>query len=106
MDGIRQSLEQQPDIQPGQELPERVTMGVTVKAWGVANSLTGFTTISFCGLYLSVIFIILSCSVLAFEQLSAIEQNLRPHTDSHTGRDSGTGEEDWQVYLQGACPFQ
>lgn len=24
-----------PDIQPGQELPERVTMGVTVKAWGL-----------------------------------------------------------------------
>lgn len=64
-----------PDIQPGQELPERVTMGVTVKAWGVANSLTGFTTFSFCGLYLSIIFIILSCSVLAFEQLSAIDKN-------------------------------
>lgn len=64
-----------PDIQPGQELPERVTMGVTVKAWGVANSLTGFTTLSFCGLYLSIIFIILSCSVLAFGQLSAIDKN-------------------------------
>ena len=64
-----------PDIQPGQELPERVTMGVTVKAWGGANSLTGFTTLSFCGLYLSIIFIILSCSVLAFEQLSAIDKN-------------------------------
>ena len=64
-----------PDIQPGQELPERVTMGVTVKAWGVANSLTGCTTLSFCGLYLSIIFIILSCSVLAFEQLSAIDKN-------------------------------
>ena len=69
------SSEWQPDIQPGQVLPDRVTMGVTVKAWGVANSLTGFTTISFCGLYLSIIFIILSCAVLAFEQLSAIDQN-------------------------------
>lgn len=69
------SGEWQPNIQPGKELPERVTMGVTVKAWGVANSLTGFTAISFCGLYLSIIFIILSCSVLAFEQLSAIDQN-------------------------------
>lgn len=46
-----------------------------VKAWGVANSLTGFTAISFCGLYLSIIFIIFSCSVLAFEQLSAIDRN-------------------------------
>lgn len=65
----------QPCLQSGQKLPSKVTLGVTVKAWGVANSLTGFTTISFCGLYLSIIFIILSCSVLAFEQLSAIDQN-------------------------------
>lgn len=65
----------QPELQSGQQLPEKVTMDVTVKAWGVANSLTGFTAISFCGLYLSIIFIILSCSVLAFEQLSAIDKN-------------------------------
>ena len=65
----------QPELQSGQQLPEKVTMGVTVRAWGVANSLTGFTAISFCGLYLSIIFIILSCSVLAFEQLSAIDKN-------------------------------
>lgn len=64
-----------PDIQAGYDLPERITLGVTVKAWGVANSLTGFTAISFCGLYLSIIFIILSCAVLAFEQLSAIDKN-------------------------------
>lgn len=67
--------EWQPNIQAGYELPERVTLGVTAKAWGVANSLTGFTAISFCGLYLSIIFIILSCAVLAFEQLSAIDKN-------------------------------
>lgn len=35
---------------------------VTVKAWGFANSLTGFTAISFCGMYLSIIFMILSCA--------------------------------------------
>lgn len=64
-----------PDLQTGQQPPEKVTIGITVKAWGVANSLTGFTAISFCGLYLSIIFIILSCSVLAFEQLSAIDKN-------------------------------
>ena len=64
-----------PGIQAGYEPPERITLGVTVKAWGVANSLTGFTAISFCGLYLSIIFIILSCAVLAFEQLSAIDKN-------------------------------
>ncbi len=64
-----------PEIQAGHDLPQKVTMGVTVKAWGVANSLTGFTAISFCGMYLSIIFIILSCAVLAFEQLSAIDKN-------------------------------
>lgn len=64
-----------PEIQAGHDLPKKVTMGVTVKAWGVANSLTGFTAISFCGMYLSIIFIILSCAVLAFEQLSAIDKN-------------------------------
>lgn len=44
-----------PELQDGKSLPERVTMGVTVKAWGVENSLTGFAAISFCGLYLSII---------------------------------------------------
>lgn len=69
------SGEWSPQILPGAELPEQVTLGVSVKAWGISNSLTGFTAISFCGLYLSVIFIILSCAVLAFEQLSAIDKN-------------------------------
>ena len=54
-------------------------MGVTVQAWGISNSLTGFTSISFCGLYLSIIFILLSCTVLAFEQLSALDHNRRSY---------------------------
>lgn len=66
-----------PELQDGKSLPERVTMGVTVKAWGVENSLTGFAAISFCGLYLSIIFIILSSTILAFEQLSKIDYNRR-----------------------------
>lgn len=66
-----------PQLQQGKMAPERITMGVTVKAWGVENSLTGFTAISFCGLYLSVIFIILSCTVLAFEQLSMSDRNMQ-----------------------------
>ena len=44
------SGEWKPDIQPEQKSQGKITMGVTVKAWGVANSLTGFTTLSFCGL--------------------------------------------------------
>lgn len=66
-----------PELQDGKSLPERVTMGVTVKAWGVENSLTGFAAISFCGLYLSIIFIVLSSTILAFEQLSKIDYNRR-----------------------------
>ena len=38
-----------PQLQHGKNTPERITMGGTVKAWGVENSLTGFTAISFCG---------------------------------------------------------
>ena len=67
--------EWKPEFQAGMEIPEKVTLGVTVKAWGVANSLTGYTAISFCGLYLSIVFIILSCTILAFEQLSRLESN-------------------------------
>ncbi len=66
-----------PVLQDGKGLPEQVTMGVTVKAWGIENSLTGFAAISFCGLYLSIIFIILSSTILAFEQLSKIDYNRR-----------------------------
>ena len=68
-----------PEIQDGAELPEHITIGVTVQAWGVSNSLTGFTSISFCSLYLSIAFILLSCTILAFEQLSALDHNRRSY---------------------------
>lgn len=67
----------QPEMLSDMPVPDKMTLGVTVKAWGVANSLTGFTTIAFCGLYLSIVFILLSCTVLAFEQLSALDINKR-----------------------------
>lgn len=60
------SDEWRPEMLPGMPVPEKMTLGVTVKAWGIANSLTGFTTIAFCGLYLSIIFILLSCTVFSF----------------------------------------
>lgn len=62
---------------PGASMPEHTAIHVTVKAWGIQNSLTGFTALSFCGLYLSLIFVILSCAVLAFQQLIAIDTNRR-----------------------------
>ena len=43
------SAQWRPQLLPGRTMPEKVTMGVSVQAWGVANSLTGFTTLSFCG---------------------------------------------------------
>ncbi len=77
--GYLNSEQWRPKLQAGAVLPEHVTMGVTVQAWGISNSLTGFTSISFCGLYLSIIFILLSCTVLAFEQLSALDHNRRSY---------------------------
>lgn len=65
----------QPELLDGRTLPDRVTMNVTVKAWGMSNSLTGFTVLSFCGLYLSIVLILLSCTILAFAQLSALAHN-------------------------------
>lgn len=79
---IRQYLNSEqwkPKLQEGATLPDHVTMGVTVQSWGVDNSLTGYTSISFCGLYLSVVFILLSCTILAFEQLSALDNSRRSY---------------------------
>lgn len=76
---LNSGREWRPLLQDGKELPERVAVGVTVKAWGVENSLTGFTAISFGGLYLSVIFILLASTMLAFEQLSGLEHSRRSY---------------------------
>lgn len=49
---IRQYLNSEqwkPKLQEGATLPDHVTMGVTVQSWGVDNSLTGYTSISFVG---------------------------------------------------------
>lgn len=64
-----------PKLQNGKALPEKTVIGISVKAWGKVNSLMGYTVISFCALYLSFVFLILSCTVLAFQQLSAIDKN-------------------------------
>ena len=76
---LNSGREWRPLLQDGKELPERVAVGVTVKAWGVENSLTGFTAISFGGLYLSIIFILLASTMLAFEQLSGLEHSRRSY---------------------------
>lgn len=68
-----------PTLLKGAELPKQIPIGVTVKAWGINNSLTGFTSISFCCLYLSIAFILLSCTVLALEQLSDLDSNRRSY---------------------------
>lgn len=56
-----------------------ITMSVTVRAWGIANSLSGFAALSFCGLYLSVVLIVLSGTVLGFEQLSSTVRSRRAY---------------------------
>ncbi len=57
------------------ELSEHTTIGVMVKTWTVANSLTGYTIITFCGLYLGVIFTILVGALLGFQQLAVAAKN-------------------------------
>lgn len=69
----------QPQLQDGRTLPQQVTMNVSVKAWGLNNSLTGFTVLSFCGLYLSIVLILLSCTILAFAQLSALTHDQKSY---------------------------
>lgn len=49
-----------------------IAISAAVRAWGIANSLSEFTAVSFCGLYRSIALMILSCTLLAFEQLAAI----------------------------------
>ncbi|MGC6175667.1 ABC transporter permease [Lacrimispora sp. 38-1] len=56
-------------------LSEHTEIGVLVKTWTVANSLTGYTIISFCCLYMGIIFLILVGSLLAFQQMAAAEKN-------------------------------
>nr|WP_314461230.1 FtsX-like permease family protein [uncultured Clostridium sp.] len=56
-------------------LSEHTEIGVLVKTWTVANSLTGYTIISFCCLYMGIIFLILIGSLLAFQQMAVAEKN-------------------------------
>ncbi|NLM25396.1 MAG: ABC transporter permease [Firmicutes bacterium] len=67
-----------PNIQSPTSQP--IFKNVTVKAWGIANSLSGFVALSFCGLYLSVVFIVLSCTVLGFEQLASTVRSRRTYS--------------------------
>jgi hypothetical protein len=61
----------------GEQREGAITISISVRAWGIANSLCGFTTLSFCGFYLSAIFIIISGILLAFEQLERVANNRR-----------------------------
>lgn len=60
-------------------VPDQVAQSLPEKGWRVANSLTGFTTLSFCGLYLSLVILLLSCTILVFHQLSALDRNQRQY---------------------------
>ncbi len=62
------SMHLEPFILEG-TLSEHTTIGVMVKTWTAANSLTGYTIISFCCLYLGVVFTILVGALLAFREM-------------------------------------
>ncbi len=61
-------------------LSQHTTIGVLVKTWTIANSLTGYTITSFCCLYLGIIFTILVGALLAFQQMSVAENNNKKYT--------------------------
>ncbi|WP_124065924.1 ABC transporter permease [Clostridium sp. E02] len=61
-------------------LSQHTTIGVLVKTWTVANSLTGYTITSFCCLYLGIIFTILVGALLAFQQMAVAESNNKKYT--------------------------
>lgn len=52
------------------ELPDHVTLNISVKSWSIANSLTSFSILSFSGLYLSIVFIILVGTIITLQQIS------------------------------------
>lgn len=68
-----------PYIEAG-SLSEHTTIGVLVKSWTVANSLTGYTITSFCCLYLGIIFTILVGALLAFQQMAVAVKNKKKYT--------------------------
>ena len=79
------SMHLEPFILEG-TLSEHTTIGVMVKTWTAANSLTGYTIISFCCLYLGVVFTILVGAMLAFQQMAAVSRNRRSYTMLHKMR--------------------
>lgn len=57
---------------------KNITMGVGVKSWSIANGLMGLSTFSFGALYMSLIFILISATVLALQQLiDSVEHKYR-----------------------------
>lgn len=81
-DYMRQSF--QPILLDGQEIKHgKVTMYINTKAWGVNNSLSGFLMILFIGLYLCLIFIIFSATILGFDGLSELDYKKRDYKVLH-----------------------
>lgn len=65
----------QPTLQANESQTDRIPLYLSVKAWGIANSLTTYTILAFCGLYLSIVFILLCCTILAFKHLSDLQNS-------------------------------
>lgn len=55
-----------------EEKSNHITMNINTKSWGMNNSLGGFLIILFVGLYLCMIFIIYSATIIGFENLSKL----------------------------------
>lgn len=64
-----------PELRSNVKVPEHVTLGISVKAWGKSNSLSGFLALSLVGMYLSIVFIIYAATILCLKYLSTIDKN-------------------------------
>lgn len=64
-----------PELRSDVKVPEHVTLGISVKAWGKSNSLSGFLALSLVGMYLSIVFIIYAATILCLKYLSTIDKN-------------------------------
>lgn len=62
------------------EIPRQTTIGVLVQSWTKAHSLTGYTALSFCSIYMGIIFITLVCTLLGFQQLAVAEKNKKKYS--------------------------
>lgn len=73
------NLKKQEMLTSDMVLDSRITMGVIVKSWSNANGLVGLAILSFISLYVGIIFIVASLTLLAIHQTCELDQLKRDY---------------------------